>query len=59
MILTISLRSVFQADVKGEGGVLLEELVREGLPPKVVTFLNRTERNTERISLRDILQILF
>jgi len=55
MILTISLRSVFQADVKGKGGILLEKLVREGLPPKVVTFLNKTEKNTEKISLRDIM----
>lgn len=44
MILTISLRTVFQADVEGESGVVFEEFAREGVPPDVVAVLNVTDK---------------
>lgn len=39
VVLTVSLWPVLEAECEGEGGVVFEELRREGVPPKVVRVL--------------------
>lgn len=59
MILTVSLRSVFQAESERECSIIFEKLGRERIPPDVVTFLKHKEIGKELIILlRDPVRIL-
>ena len=44
--LTVSLRSIFEAEGQGQGGIVLKELGRERVPPQIVAFLQNKMENS-------------